>query len=99
MAAKKKTRRKGKSSQSAKRAPGRIDLHHHFLPKRYMAEEQKRTSVMHGNTYTLGWTAEHSLAEMDKAGIDFAVASTSTPRVWYGDVALGRRLAREWSES
>jgi predicted TIM-barrel fold metal-dependent hydrolase len=95
----KKTRSKAKKSSSAKRAPGRIDLHHHFLPQRYMAEEQKRTSVMHGNTNMLGWTAEHSLAEMDKAGIDFAFASSSTPGVWYGDVALGRRLAREWSES
>ena len=95
----KKTRSKSKKSSSAKRAPGRIDLHHHFLPQRYMAEEQKRTSVMHGNTNMLGWTAEHSLAEMDKAGIDFAFASSSTPGVWYGDVALGRRLAREWNES
>src|SRR5579862_3244676 len=97
--AKKKARGKSKRSSPAKRAPGRIDLHHHFLPQRYMAEEQKRTSVMHGNTNMLGWTAEQSLAEMDKAGIDFAFASTSTPGVWYGDVALGRRLAREWSES
>ena len=95
----KKTRSKTKKSSSAKRAPGRIDLHHHFLPQRYMAEEQKRTSVMHGNTNMLDWTAEHSLAEMDKAGIDFAFASSSTPGVWYGDVALGRRLAREWNES
>src|SRR5215469_15727055 len=101
--AKKKVRGKGKSSpgtkRAAKRAPGRIDLHLHFLPREYMAEEQKRTSVMHGNTNMLGWTAEHSLAEMDKAGIAFAFASTSTPGVWYGDVALGRRLARTWSDA
>ena len=97
--AKKKARGKSKSATRAKRAPGRIDLHHHFLPREYMAEEQKRTSVVHGNTNMLGWTAEHSLAEMDKAGIDFAFASTSTPGVWYGDVALGRRLARTWSEA
>jgi len=99
--AKKKTRRKAKSksASAAKPAAGRIDLHHHFLPQRYMAEEQKRTSVMHGNTNMLGWTAEQSLAEMDKAGIAFAFASSSTPGVWYGDVALGRRLAREWNES
>lgn len=96
--AKKKTR--SKSSSRAKRRPlGRIDLHHHFLPQRYMAEEQKRTSVMHGNTNMLGWTAEASLEQMDKAGIDFAFASSSTPGVWYGDMALGRRLAREWNDA
>ncbi len=97
-----KTRGKTKSAKNATRAkpaPGRIDLHHHFLPQRYMAEEQSRTSVTHGNTNMLSWTPEQSLAEMDKAGIAFAFASTSTPGVWYGDVALGRRLAREWSES
>ena len=44
------------------------DLHHHFLPQAYMAEEQKRTSVTHGNTNMLSWTAEKSLEEMDKAG-------------------------------
>jgi predicted TIM-barrel fold metal-dependent hydrolase len=96
--AKKKAR--SKSSSRAKQRPfARIDLHHHFLPQRYMAEEQKRTSVVHGNTNMLGWTAELSLEQMDKAGIDFAFASTSTPGVWYGDVALGRRLAREWNDS
>jgi len=84
---------------SARPAPGRIDLHHHFLPQAYMAEEQKRTSVAHGNTNMLSWTPEKSIEEMDKAGIAFAFASTSTPGVWYGDVALGRRLAREWSDA
>ncbi len=102
MAAKKRSVKKSKRpvrARAARPALGRIDLHHHFLPQSYMAEEQKRTSVVHGNTNMLGWTAELSLAEMDKAGIDFAFASTSTPGVWYGDVALGRRLAREWSEA
>src|ERR1700748_751942 len=102
MAAKKgrikaKAKRRSAARASPKPKLGRIDLHHHFLPQAYMAEEQKRTSVTHGNTNMLSWTAEKSLEEMDKAGISFAFASTSTPGVWYGDVDLGRRLARQWT--
>lgn len=89
----------GKGASRARKALGKIDLHHHFLPQRYMAEEQKRTSVTHGNTNMLSWTPKRSLEEMDKAGIDFAFASSSTPGVWYGDVDLGRRLAREWNNA
>ncbi len=99
MAAKKKSRAKARTASRAKPQAGRIDLHHHFLPRRYMEEEQKRTNVMHGNTNMLSWTPERSLEEMDKAGIAFAFASSSTPGVWYGDVELGRRLARQWNNS
>jgi 6-methylsalicylate decarboxylase len=78
---------------------GRIDLHHHFLPQAYMREEHERSSATHGNTDILSWTPEKSIAEMDKAGVAFAFASTSTPGVWYGDVELGRRLARQWTDA
>ena len=96
---KKRAKARAKSAARPRQAPGRIDLHHHFLPPAYMAEEQKRTSVAHGLTDMLSWTPEKSIAEMDKAGIAFAFASTSTPGVWYGDVELGRRLAREWADA
>lgn len=95
----KKSCAKSKSASRPKAKPGLIDLHHHFLPQSYMAEEQKRTSVTHGNTNMLGWTPEKSIEEMDKAGVTFAFASTSTPGVWYGDVELGRRLARTWNDA
>ncbi len=77
----------------------RIDMHHHFLPQHYMAEEHERIHAEHGNSAMLSWTAEQAVDAMDKAKVDFAVASISTPGVWYGDVALGRRLAREWNEA
>ncbi len=98
-AQKKRSKAKAKTRARAKSPPGRIDLHHHFLPQAYMAEEQKRTSVAHGNTNMLSWTPEKSIEQMDKAGIAFAFASSSTPGVWYGDIELGRRLAREWSDA
>ncbi len=102
MAAKKKkaTPKAKKKAVRAKPKPlGRIDLHHHFLPQKYMKGEHERSSATHGNTDILSWTPEKSIAEMDKAGVAFAFASTSTPGVWYGDVALGRRLAREWTDA
>ena len=103
MAAKKKKaapKAKKKAHVRAKPKPlGRIDLHHHFLPQKYMKEEHERSTATHGNTDILSWTPEKSIAEMDKAGVAFAFASTSTPGVWYGDVALGRRLAREWTDA
>jgi predicted TIM-barrel fold metal-dependent hydrolase len=78
---------------------GRIDLHHHFLPQAYMREEHERSKATHGLTDMLSWTPEKSIAEMDKAGVAFAFASTSTPGVWYGEVDLGRRLARQWTDA
>src|ERR1700742_2769588 len=90
-AAAKKTVAKKKAAakkSSAVKAPairkpkGRIDLHHHFLPQEYMRAEHERSSATHGNTDLFSWTPEKSLEQMDKAGIAFAFASTSTPGVW-----------------
>jgi predicted TIM-barrel fold metal-dependent hydrolase len=97
--AKKTSAIKAPAIKKAAKKLGRIDLHHHFLPQAYMIEEKARSSATHGNTDLLSWTPEKSIAEMDKAGIAFAFASTSTPGVWYGDVELGRRLARQWTDS
>ena len=100
-AAKKKVAKKktGMKAPAVRKARGRIDLHHHFLPQDYMRAERERSSATHGNTDLFSWTPEKSIAEMDKAGIAFAFASTSTPGVWYGDVDLGRRLARQWTDA
>jgi predicted TIM-barrel fold metal-dependent hydrolase len=77
----------------------RIDMHHHFLPHQYMLDEAKRFGEEHGNSAESQWTPEAAIDACDRAGVDFAIASISTPGVWYGDVALGRTLARQWNEA
>ncbi len=77
----------------------RIDMHHHFLPQHYMKAEAERSHNEHGNSAMFSWTAEGDVAALDKAGVDFAVGSISTPGIWIpGNVELSRSLAREWNE-
>lgn len=84
-------------------APRRIDVHHHFMPRRYMLEEQRRNpNYGHANTTAAqltSWTPERSLEVMDQHGIDCAIGSVSTPGAWFGDQSGARRLSREWNEA
>jgi predicted TIM-barrel fold metal-dependent hydrolase len=83
--------------------PRRIDVHHHFMPRRYMVEEQERNPRYgHGRVTAAqltSWTPERSIEVMDHGGIDCAIGSVSTPGVWFGDVYAARRLSREWNEA
>jgi 6-methylsalicylate decarboxylase len=79
----------------------RIDVHHHFLPPQYMKEEHERLNFGHGGisaSQMLSWTPSQSIEVMDQNGIATAIVSITTPGVWYGDVAAGRRLSRMWNE-
>ncbi|HUB94859.1 MAG TPA: hypothetical protein VL993_03025, partial [Stellaceae bacterium] len=84
-----------------KRIKNRIDVHHHFLPHDYMAEEHKRIPEFKHSLgdLALSWTPEQALEMMDRNGIEIAIGSISTPGVWFGDVAAARRLSREWNEA
>jgi predicted TIM-barrel fold metal-dependent hydrolase len=81
----------------------RVDVHHHFMPRRYMLEEQGRSpGYGHGNTSAqqlTSWTPSTSVAVMDEYSIACAIGSVTTPGVWFGDVPAARRLSREWNEA
>src|SRR5262249_39528846 len=78
----------------------RIDVHHHFLPPQYMKEEHERINFGHSvpPSQMLAWSPRQSLEVMDQNGIATAIVSVTTPGVWFGDVAAGRRLARMWND-
>ena len=72
--------------------PHRIDVHHHIVSPGYSAALKER-----GQRH-IAWSVDRSLAEMEKSGIATSVTSLIQPAVWFGDVPLGRRLAREANE-
>src|SRR6202051_3697402 len=74
--------------------PRRIDVHHHIVPPVH-AEALAR----HKSTNPVKWTADMSLEDMDKAGVDTAVVSILNPGVWFGKRdEEARSLARACNE-
>ena len=71
--------------------PHRIDIHHHLMPPKYVAELPKYVTRENPPP----WSPAKSLDDMDKNGIATSITSLMQPQAWFGDVALGRRLARE----
>ena len=82
--------------------PHRIDVHHHFFPPEYLERLivwAKATGVGAAvQKAQVDWTIAHAVEEMDRTHLATAVLSTSTPGVWFGDVAEARRLARICNE-
>jgi 6-methylsalicylate decarboxylase len=71
--------------------PHRIDIHHHLLPPQYVAELPQHIKGENPPP----WSPARSIEDMDKNGIATSMTSLMQPQVWFGDAALGRRLARE----
>ena len=86
----------------ARMTPRRIDMHHHFLPRAYMKEEQERNAAYKHTGASperlLSWTPEQAIEMMDEHCIACAIGSVSTPGVWFGDIRAARRLSRDWNE-
>ena len=74
---------------------GRIDVHHHVAPPKWLAEVIGRDLLQPA---TRNWTAEKSLEDMDKGGVAAAVVSITNPGLWFGDKTQTARLARESNE-
>lgn len=83
----------GGSSTASATGPHRIDVHHHVAPPKYIAEMRALLQPP-----TINWTPERTLADMDEAGVATAILSITTPGVWIGDNAQGRRVARDCND-
>ena len=81
------------SSTATATKPHRIDIHHHVAPPKYIDEMRALLQPP-----TIAWTPEKSLADMDEAGVATSITSITTPGVWIGDDAQGRRVARECND-
>jgi 6-methylsalicylate decarboxylase len=83
--------------------PRIIDTHHHIYPPRYVGPNLPRllkdTPLLPASAYT-SWTPESALETMDKAGIETAIVSMTSPGVWFddgGDAAATRaRICNEF---
>jgi 6-methylsalicylate decarboxylase len=77
----------------------RIDVHHHIIPPRWLAEERDRMS---GNALNFDlvaqWTPEMSLEAMDRNGVKTAVTSISTVIVRPHEPERSHALARDYNE-
>jgi 6-methylsalicylate decarboxylase len=76
---------------------GRIDTHHHIIPAAYGAW-LRRKGVEAGGLPIPEWSADSSIALMDKYHVQTAIMSVSTPGVNLGDDAEAREKAREVNE-
>jgi predicted TIM-barrel fold metal-dependent hydrolase len=77
----------------------RIDVHHHMEPPGYIkavgAERVYRQSNGRVPPGLVSWSPQQALEAMEQAGVATAINSLSSPGIWFGDVELSRRLARE----
>lgn len=91
----------GAAAQQSAGGPRYVDVHHHIYPPDYTRENYQRlvddAPTFPGQRY-LSWTPEVSIELMDKAGVATSMASITSPGVWFGDNAEGRRWARVCNE-
>jgi predicted TIM-barrel fold metal-dependent hydrolase len=73
--------------------PHRIDVHHHIASPKFVDEMKALLQPP-----TLAWSIERTLEDMDQASVATAITSITTPGVWIGDDAQGRRIARECND-
>ena len=77
----------------------RIDVHHHIVPPRWLAEERGRMSTQSVHLGTVsGWSPQASLEAMDANGICTAITSLSTVITRPDDPQAASALARDCNE-
>lgn len=80
---------------------GLIDVHHHFIPPFYLAENRDRIAASRGGQISaawLSWSPEQAIAAMDKQGVATAILSLSAAAFWSGDRQAAAQTARRANE-
>src|SRR5580692_9618425 len=75
--------------------PHRIDVHHPLSPPTYIVASNAGNF---GDALMKNWTPEKSLADMDKAGVEVAILSVTTPALSFTSGEAARKLARECND-
>ncbi len=81
--------------------PSLIDVHNHFVPPFYLAENRERIAGSRGGQISpawLEWAPQKALDAMDAQGVTTAVLSLTTPGVWFGDAEAAGRTARRCND-
>ena len=69
--------------------PHRIDVHAHFAPPEWIAA-QGQNIIPAIKNWTVGWSIE----DMDRAGVQKALLSITTPGLWFNNNETARKIAR-----
>lgn len=80
------------------REPAYIDVHHHILPPEYVNALGSIGQNRSGGADLPSWSKDAAFGLMDRQGIATAIASISSPGVYFGDCAFARDLARRCNE-
>jgi hypothetical protein len=86
-----------RGTAAAQTKPQRIDVHHHMLPPKYMAERLS-AGVTAGSKGIAQWTPQRSLEQLDKNGIQTAMLSISQPGLKFDDIEGTRSMLRYTNE-
>lgn len=74
--------------------PHRIDVHAHFSPPEWIAAQGGSDLPPPARN----WTVAKSIDDMDRAGVETALLSITTPGLWFVDKATSRKIARHCNE-
>jgi len=72
-------------------APHRIDVHHHFVPPKYLTVVRQKRPMQ---PCMEAWTVQGSIEDMDKAGVATSMVSITLPGLHFGNSEEARRLTR-----
>jgi len=76
-----------------------VDVHHHLASGSYVDAVSGKVDLRPIQQRILrNGAPQQSLEDMDRAGVATAMISLTTPGVWFGDVALAKRLARDCND-